>query len=35
MAIKAALIMTGVSIALLVIYAIDVAVDESVGEMVF
>ncbi len=32
MAIKAALIMTGVSIALLVIYALDVAVNETVGE---
>ena len=32
MAIKAALIMTGVSIALLVIYAADVAVAESAGE---
>ncbi len=32
MAIKAALMMTGVSIALLVIYALDVAVNETVGE---
>ncbi len=32
MAIKAALIMTGVSIALLVIYALDVAVNEIAGE---
>jgi len=32
MVIKAALIMTGVSIALLVIYALDVAVNETVGE---
>ncbi len=32
MAIKAALIMTGVSIALLVIYALDVAINEIAGE---
>jgi hypothetical protein len=32
MALKAALIMTGVSIALLVIYAMDVAVNEVSGE---
>ncbi len=32
MAIKAALIMTGISIALLVIYALDVAVNEIAGE---
>ncbi len=32
MALKAALIMTGVSIALLVIYALDVAVNETIGE---
>jgi len=32
MAIKAALIMTGVSIALLVIYALDVAVNETIGQ---
>jgi len=32
MAIKAALIITGISIALLVIYALDVAVDEIAGE---
>jgi len=32
MAIKAALIMTGISIAILVIYALDVAVNEIDGE---